>query len=49
MLDEGGILDLSTAPPATTWEDARRMVAGGIPDGANTVEVLTSASPSQAS
>jgi hypothetical protein len=36
-----GILDLSSAPPETTWAEARRMLAAGVPDGADTVEVST--------
>jgi hypothetical protein len=36
-----GIADFSTAPPETTWEEARRLLGDGIPDGADTVEFVT--------
>jgi hypothetical protein len=36
-----GVLDLSEAQPGTTWAEARQMLSEGIPEGANTVEVVT--------
>lgn len=37
-----GVADFSGADPGTTWEEARQVLADGIPDGANTVEIVTS-------
>jgi hypothetical protein len=36
-----GIADFSGAPAESSWDEARRLLAGGIPDGANTIEVAT--------
>jgi hypothetical protein len=36
-----GVADLSTAPAETTWDEARRLLGDGIPDGADTVEFVT--------
>jgi hypothetical protein len=40
-----GVADFSGDGPDTTWDEARRLLADGIPDGANTVEVVTSDEP----
>jgi hypothetical protein len=36
-----GVADFSGTDPGMTWEEARQLVADGIPDGADTVEIVT--------
>jgi hypothetical protein len=40
-----GVADFSRADPGTTREEARQLLADGIPDGANTVEIVTPDEP----
>ena len=40
-----GVADFSRVDPTTAWDEARQLLADGIPDGANTVEIVTPDDP----